>query len=166
MVKLKDALKGELSNIPLEERTKHYQGRVKALEDQVEHLMRITHLTTHQNVAKLEPVVRRTEAGMNYIRSSAVTTDINLRKLTKDMDGISVTLDTYLKAFEEKVTKANLDAHTYLAITLTEVLKQAECKWQQNALPTARDIDGVRFRDRMLPGPMLFVFHQPCGHAA
>ncbi|KAI9882570.1 MAG: hypothetical protein M1823_005680 [Watsoniomyces obsoletus] len=130
--KLKDALRGELSNLPIEERRKCCQGRMKALEDHVEYLMKVTHLTTHEAVTEVARVTRRTEAGMNYVRSSAVTTDITMKKLSNDMSGLNINVATYHEDVKEMLIQSQVrsepqaEALINLAMVLTDLLKQAE----------------------------------------
>ena len=135
--KVKDGLKGQLSDQSLDDQVKRFQASMEALEDQVNYLHVSSTVATSSTIADMAPKVSNIEATSMW--TSGVTHAIDRR--TNEMESHVETIETGVRGLQSGMTLQNsmtykinkqLDASTQatrdLSALLQGVIQSAECQ--------------------------------------
>jgi hypothetical protein len=137
VTRIKDGLKGPLSDSNLDEKTKHFHRSMEALDEQVNYLHLSSSVTANASIATMGPRVYNTEGMVVKTNKLAESIDDRTRLLSNHAGGIVTGLhglraDVASQHDTTRSVEKRLDVNTraidHLSSVLQDVLVYAECK--------------------------------------
>jgi len=137
VARIKDGLKGPLSDSDLDEKTKRFHRSVEALDEQVNYLHLSSSVTANASIEAMSPRVQNTEGMVIRTNELAESIDDRTRVLNSHAGGIMTGLQRLranvvsqydvTRSMENRL-QVNTRAIDHLSSILQDVLEYAECK--------------------------------------
>jgi len=137
VARIKDGLKGPLSDSDLDEKRKRFHRSVEALDEQVNYLHLSSSVTANASIEAMSPRVKNTEGMVIRTNELAESIDNRTKVLNSHAGGIMTGLQRLranvvsqydvTRSMESRL-QVNTRAIDHLSSILQDVLEYAECK--------------------------------------